>query len=1014
MAGNDLTYFSFPIEKHEETADGDLVIYGKATDGTIDGDLQVVDPDWSGKALQEWLDTGGNLRVQHNAQRDPAGKGLAVELSPDGHYVKALVVEPVAKELVKKGVLRDYSVGITHPKIDRDPSGKAMNGVITGHPDGRTKICELSLVDRGSNYNSRFQLMKSAGDGTPEYVGKMIAAAQEESVQLDLPPDISVTFSPADLAKLIAHRRTAEKRIAAKDWTQWDQQHEGSGGGKGKPSSAADAASAVAEAHETIEDEKDGDAKPTAAELHNAHLVHAAHEAHEAALAAKKPKKAKKAARAEKRDMDPDVGGGVDRDKIPDEDFAGPGRTFPIVKPQDVADTVPNLNHTDHDPDKIRDNIKRIAHRKGPEFEAKLPESWKAGEASVTKETETGDEQAAEKAKKKGKKGKPPFPGAAPPFRKKDEPAAGDADHDGEDGDDADKSDDPDVAKAGKRACSGCGKNYHADAPEKFCGNCGTKLPGAAKAGEPDAVKGEDPDGQDGEDPDGEPGGDEPEGKDKPGSGDSDSDGDEDGDEDDGTGKAAALARAAKKARKAARKLAELQAKLQAPGTAKGKPTPGDGVTGEHTGPVPAHREPDGPAIESLEHDAHLPTDPDGPYENKDMEKAASLRLKALGVPADMGALHDLLCPAYEPGDAAKAHPYASLADVVDTDAWMQKALEAAASAPLDQAGALNVLWQHAGTLKGADPEVVAEVSEALHKAFADANPGPGTAPTPGEITAQRFRRPYIAAGHAADSPQARGPNTASIPASGGITAGDYTRGYLGTGHAADSPANKGEDTPPKPGASNGGRVFYRNTARDNTKAAMQAMHDHIAQTFPDLCPMKDDPHADEPPSPNPLPVPARKTAKAVKAKANTGTPAEAPAVQEPPAEPVVKASGAAQPDLVKAAVAEAVTEALSQRDTEYADELRKLLKTIKKQNTMLDAIASQPDPAGPYRGAPLQADERKTTAPAGLSMAGAAERSRQMVYEQLHAEWRNSPDPTTRLAAEKAMAQMREIPTSL
>ena len=34
------------------------------------------------------------------------------------------------------------------------------------------------------------------------------------------------------------------------------------------------------------------------------------------------------------------------------------------------------------------------------------------------------------------------------------------------------------------------------------------------------------------------------------------------------------------------------------------KPTPGDGVTGEHVEPAPEHREPDGPAIEALEHDA--------------------------------------------------------------------------------------------------------------------------------------------------------------------------------------------------------------------------------------------------------------------------------------------------------------------------------------------------------------------------------------------------------------------------
>ena len=62
----EVVHFSFPIDKSrtEETAeinpvDGtpDLLIWGKATDGTIDGDHEIVDPDWTAKALQEWADT---------------------------------------------------------------------------------------------------------------------------------------------------------------------------------------------------------------------------------------------------------------------------------------------------------------------------------------------------------------------------------------------------------------------------------------------------------------------------------------------------------------------------------------------------------------------------------------------------------------------------------------------------------------------------------------------------------------------------------------------------------------------------------------------------------------------------------------------------------------------------------------------------------------------------------------------------------------------------------------------
>ena len=80
------------------------------------------------------------------------------------------------------------------------------------------------------------------------------------------------------------------------------------------------------------------------------------------------------------RRMDPDVGGGVDRDKIPQEDCAGKDGSFPIVTPQDVADAAASIGRAgndNYDKETIKRNIIRIAKRKGPEFVARLPESWK-------------------------------------------------------------------------------------------------------------------------------------------------------------------------------------------------------------------------------------------------------------------------------------------------------------------------------------------------------------------------------------------------------------------------------------------------------------------------------------------------------------------------------------------------------------------------------------------------------------------------------------------------------------
>jgi hypothetical protein len=603
-----------------------------------------------------------------------------------------------------------------------------------------------------------------------------------------------------------------------------------------------------------------------------------------------------------------------------------------------------------------------------------------------------------------------------------------------------------DVEKSGARSCKNCGKNHHADSPAKFCDDCGTKLPSAsAKEEDPDLAKAAaaDDDDEDAQAPDSG-------GTGEDGPADSDDDGDDDDD-----------APASKAAAPASAPMAK--PKVPCPGCGKGvkpkmafcpkcggpmkasaekagKPTPDGGAVGEHIDPVPAHREPDGPAIESLEHDAGLPTDPDSRY-----EKAAGARIDALGVPYPLGALHDRLCPAYQPGSADKAHPNYGLADI-DLGEWMDKALSAATQPGdwLEDATKAQALWQHAATIKGLPPETADELGAEMHKAFADANPGPGTFPTPAELTPQRFRRPYITAGHAAPSPQQDGPNTAAIPESGGITATDYTRSYLEAGHAADSPQNKADGgAPPMPGASNSGRTFYRNTSRDNAKAAMQAMHDHIAQTFPDLCPMHGDPNASEPPKPNPLPRPAgsvkadesapaaetpvakaAKPAKPKKTTADEGLMTREEAIAWLASEPdiLAKAAGAgaglSAPDVVKAAVADVMSPLLAELAAARAQLdgqaglLEAQAKAQRKANKYLDSIAGQPDQNGPYRGAPLQQfPAEKAMAPAAVSPAQAAEQAQRMVYEELHRTWRDSPDATARLAAEDAMAKMRGIP---
>ena len=214
----DLLQVSFPILKWEEDADGDLIVKGIATDGTVDADEQIVDPVWSAKALNTWSATGANVRQSHDP-RHPVGKGLSVEIDRNGsgkHWVTSVIVDPLAQKLVKKGVLTAYSIGIARPVIKHDPTGRARGGVIVGG-----ELAELSIVDRPSNKSSYLEIAKSAANGDIEFTGKMhadddviakFAGAEvmkadnrfsSSQVFPDVPEDMSLTFTPADLAKIL-------------------------------------------------------------------------------------------------------------------------------------------------------------------------------------------------------------------------------------------------------------------------------------------------------------------------------------------------------------------------------------------------------------------------------------------------------------------------------------------------------------------------------------------------------------------------------------------------------------------------------------------------------------------------------------------------------------------------------------------------------------------------------------------------------------------------------------------
>lgn len=163
---NPQAYYSFPVSHVTKSGDGDdLYVEGLATDGQLDHDQQVVDPVWARKAFAEFFATGPNIRAAHDPAR-PVGIGVDWRERPDGIWVKSLIVDEAAQRLVRKHVLRAYSVGISWPTVVPDPLAKGGR-IASG------SLSELSLVDRPSNARCGVTIAaKSAGTGRALYVGK--------------------------------------------------------------------------------------------------------------------------------------------------------------------------------------------------------------------------------------------------------------------------------------------------------------------------------------------------------------------------------------------------------------------------------------------------------------------------------------------------------------------------------------------------------------------------------------------------------------------------------------------------------------------------------------------------------------------------------------------------------------------------------------------------------------------------------------------------------------------------
>ena len=1033
-AENELTYASFPIEKVEQDENGDVLVWGKATDGSIDSDQQIVDPDFAAKAIDEFFVSGPNIRVQHQAQRDPAGVGISYEKDDDAHWVKSKIIEPVAKRLVLGGALRAYSVGIARPTIQRD--AVARGGRIT---DGQ--IVEISLVDRPANKNCQFQLVKAAKDGTMEWVGKMVGSGdvtvkmngqrfEGDDVTITLPPDVHIGFSPADMARIL-------KRKAA---SAMDGEHPDDCKCmtcKGSDTDSVEKRKLTTSARNALPDSAfvfPADRRyPIHDESHarNALSRVAQHGTPEekakvrAAVARRYPnigkkgkKKAAKAAAQVAQSALPDVTkpvekkdkaacmkcGAMQNDKhmFCSECGSSMSGAMPVEKNHDFMCL--GCGREMDKGEKFCPGCGRPNPGHNPMADMKIP----ANKAMITKTTGS----CVAKAKKKGKgKGGKPFGGnQAPPFGK-----------DKEDGDEK-GMDAPVAEKDAVRYDGGvpAGSAKAAKAKKKKGGGFGhTATPAGGVTGmhAESVPEHREPDGLDVaafEHSAGLP---------------TDSQGDRQ------------TIPAVKGGKLGGKTSDAIPMETGMPSNGKGKrkkakqpsmsATPDHGVPNHDAHPIPGSGM--GPANEEFDRNAGKSADP---------EIGRVMRLKSLGVPEDLGYAHDLVCPAYGWDDLVKCYP--SGLENFSAYEWQQKALSAAASAPLAEAQAASQLGQHAFTIKSADLADLIDVKGDLNKAFRDANPGPGSFPTPGEIHASQFQRPKITSGLAAYSHQYGSPNGGPVPA-GSIHAGAFGRGFIQSGRAEDSPANKsGAPYPPETGKPV--NLDYSSIHKSNVAQAFMAMHDHFDRVFPGVCPMNaaasgpgKPVHAPATKSGEPDVVKkvsadgmskkqrARRDKKLVRRVMKGKMPLDEARIKmgkkpKKSPDPLAPQKAAGKGIMAKMGAAHdagATTLLLSQEDVTkaVAAALQKAKKRSDKQiatlTKVVTALADQPDPrTQPFKGLarnPIQ----KSAGPAGVqTIAESAERAQLMVVRELENTARNSPDPTTREAAWHQFLKLKGLVT--
>jgi hypothetical protein len=206
------------ITKMDKTADGDLMVYGKATGPDLDLDGDRCSPSWLKKAVPEWMKFG-NVREQHSSVAAGVGKELSSE--NDDWFLKSLIVDPVTVNKIEKGVLKGYSIGIRNAR-------KTVKDGKTWITDG--EIVEISVVDRPCNPTATMGIAKAFG--TDSHLSPIIVDEDPEPVVEDVDKKVDMNGN-VDEASDISDAQDVIEQICSLIKGEIDEMSQGEDEGDG-------------------------------------------------------------------------------------------------------------------------------------------------------------------------------------------------------------------------------------------------------------------------------------------------------------------------------------------------------------------------------------------------------------------------------------------------------------------------------------------------------------------------------------------------------------------------------------------------------------------------------------------------------------------------------------------------------------------------------------------------------------------------------------------------------------